>query len=82
MGNLTLASFAQAKPYTPKNGILNWKAVLLGGAFRVTTAIPPTATFPVRSTRGRPRRERHRPTFRHAAEKLTGLAEEFRKGER
>jgi hypothetical protein len=36
----TLVSFAQAKPYTPKNGILNWKAVLLGGAFRVTTAIP------------------------------------------
>jgi hypothetical protein len=35
-----LVSFAQAKPYTPKNGILNWKAVLLGGAFRVTPAIP------------------------------------------
>ena len=36
----TQVSFGQAKPYTPKNGILNWKAVLLGGGFRVTTAIP------------------------------------------
>ncbi len=36
----TLVSFGQAKPYTPKNGILNWKAILLGGGFRVTTAIP------------------------------------------
>ncbi len=33
-------SFGQATPYTPKNGILNWKAVLIGGGFRVTAAIP------------------------------------------
>jgi hypothetical protein len=31
---------AHSKPYTPKNGILNWRAILLGGAFRVTPAIP------------------------------------------
>jgi hypothetical protein len=36
----TLQLSAQTKPYTPKNGVLNWKAVLLGGAFRVTTAVP------------------------------------------
>jgi hypothetical protein len=33
-------AFAQARPYAPKNGILNWRAILLGGGFRVTTAIP------------------------------------------
>jgi hypothetical protein len=32
--------YAQTKSYTPKNGVLNWKAVVLGGAFRVTTAVP------------------------------------------
>lgn len=26
--------------YKPKNGVLNWKAIVLGGGFRVTTAIP------------------------------------------
>jgi hypothetical protein len=31
---------AQSQSYTPKNGVLNWKAILLGGGFRVTTAIP------------------------------------------
>jgi hypothetical protein len=36
----TLQLSAQTKPYTPKNGVLNWKAILLGGAFRVTTAVP------------------------------------------
>jgi hypothetical protein len=36
----TLVAAGQTGPYTPKNGILNWKAVLLGGGFRVTTAIP------------------------------------------
>jgi hypothetical protein len=35
-----LQASAQTKPYTPKNGVVNWKAVLLGGAFRVTTAVP------------------------------------------
>jgi hypothetical protein len=81
----TLASFAQAKPYTPKNGILNWKAVLLGGAFRVTTAIPLHGDFSKYA----------RLEVVHAEsligpdvpgallEKLTrGLAEEFRKGGR
>ena len=33
------------KPYKPKNGVLNWKAILLGGAFRVTTAIPLHGNF-------------------------------------
>lgn len=81
----TLPSFAQAKPYTPKNGILNWKAVLLGGAFRVTTAIPLHGDFSryarlevvhAESVIG--------PDVPDALlEKLTlGLAEEFRKGER
>jgi hypothetical protein len=36
----TVQVSAQTKPYTPKNGVLNWKAILLGGAFRVTTAVP------------------------------------------
>jgi hypothetical protein len=36
----TLVSSGQVTSYVPKNGILNWKAVLLGGGFRVTTAIP------------------------------------------
>ena len=36
----TQVSLGQANPYTPKNGILSWKAVLIGGGFRVTTAIP------------------------------------------
>lgn len=36
----TLQASAQTKPYTPKNGVVNWKAILLGGAFRVTTAVP------------------------------------------
>jgi hypothetical protein len=27
-------------PYSPKNGVLNFKALFFGGAFRVTTAIP------------------------------------------
>lgn len=35
-----LQVFAQTKPYTPKHGELNWKAILLGGAFRVTTVVP------------------------------------------
>lgn len=40
LGAWTLPLLAQAKPYTPKHGIVNWKAVVFGGAFRVTTAIP------------------------------------------
>jgi hypothetical protein len=36
----TPPAVAQTVPYRPKNGVLNWKAVLLGGGFRVTTAIP------------------------------------------
>ena len=36
----TPPALAQTVPYRPKNGVLNWKAVLLGGGFRVTTAIP------------------------------------------
>ena len=36
----TLPLGAQSRPYTPKNGVLNWKAVVFGGAFRITTAIP------------------------------------------
>jgi hypothetical protein len=31
---------AEAKPYTPKNGVVNMKAVIFGGAFRVTTVVP------------------------------------------
>jgi hypothetical protein len=42
---LTMAAAAQSKPYKPKNGVLNWKAILLGGAFRVTTAIPLHGNF-------------------------------------
>jgi hypothetical protein len=30
----------QAKAYTPKNGILNWQMIILGGGFRVTVATP------------------------------------------
>jgi hypothetical protein len=33
-------AYGQAKAYTPKNGVLNWKAMILGGGFRVTVAIP------------------------------------------
>lgn len=36
----SLAPLAQSATYKPKNGLLNWKAVLLGGAFRVSTAVP------------------------------------------
>jgi len=44
---ITLGVGAQGtpKPYKPKNGVLNWKAILLGGAFRVTTAIPLHGNF-------------------------------------
>jgi hypothetical protein len=42
---LTIGAAAQSKPYKPKNGVLNWKAILLGGAFRVTTAIPLHGNF-------------------------------------
>src|SRR5258706_10960618 len=30
----------KTKPYTPKNGILNFNTIVFGGAFRVSTAIP------------------------------------------
>lgn len=36
----TLQASALSKSYAPKNGVVNWKAVLFGGAFRVTTAVP------------------------------------------
>jgi len=36
----SLSLTAQDKPYSPKNGVLNLKAIILGGGFRVTTAIP------------------------------------------
>ena len=36
----THVALGQSAPYIPKNGILNWKAVLIGGGFRVTPAIP------------------------------------------
>ena len=42
---LTIGAAAQSKPYKPKNGLRNWKAILLGGAFRVTTAIPLHGNF-------------------------------------
>jgi hypothetical protein len=35
-----VTTFGQSKTYSPKNGILNYKAIILGGAFRVSTAIP------------------------------------------
>ena len=35
-----VAVLAQTKPYAPKNGVLNWKALVLGGGFRVTTVMP------------------------------------------
>jgi len=41
----TLHVSAQSKPYSPKNGVVNWKAVLFGGAFRVTAAIPMHGDF-------------------------------------
>jgi hypothetical protein len=40
LGLATVRLDAQTKPYVPKNGVLNWKAVIFGGAFRVTTVIP------------------------------------------
>ena len=42
VGALASASVAsgQNRPYRPKNGVLNLKAVLFGGGFRVTPAIP------------------------------------------
>ena len=40
-----IAAQGTPKPYKPKNGVLNWKAILLGGAFRVTTAIPLHGNF-------------------------------------
>jgi hypothetical protein len=36
----TPRAFGQSPPYRPKNGVLNWKAIVLGGGFRITTAIP------------------------------------------
>ena len=35
----------QSPRYRAKNGVLNWKAVLFGGGFRVTTAIPLRGDF-------------------------------------
>lgn len=33
-------TYGQTRTYTPKNGVLNWKAMILGGGFRVTVAVP------------------------------------------
>jgi len=81
----TLPSFGQTKPYTPKNGILNWKAVLLGGAFRVTTAIPLHGDFSKYHRLEIVRTEsligRDAPV--DVMDQLTlGVAAEFRKGDR
>ncbi len=38
-------SLGQNKPYTPKNGILNIKALIFGGGFRVSTAVPLHGNF-------------------------------------
>ena len=37
---LASPALAQASTYEPKNGVFNLKALILGGGFRVTTAIP------------------------------------------
>lgn len=37
---LTMEGSGQATTYVPKNGVLSLKAILIGGGFRVTTAIP------------------------------------------
>ena len=34
------AEAQNSKPYSPKNGVVNLKAIIFGGGFRVTTAIP------------------------------------------
>ncbi len=39
-GAIDLRCFGQSKAYSPKNGVLNFKAIVFGGAFRVSTAIP------------------------------------------
>ena len=39
-GVTVLGCFGQSKTYSPKNGVLNIRAIVLGGAFRVSTAIP------------------------------------------
>lgn len=36
----TLTGSAQDKVYTPKNGVFSWKAIVLGGGFRITIAVP------------------------------------------
>jgi hypothetical protein len=81
----TIAAGAQSKPYVPKNGVLNWKAIVLGGAFRVTTAIPLHGDFAkydrvevVRATSviGP---DVPAPFLRHLTDQLAG---EFRKGGR
>ena len=41
----TLPLGAQSRPYTPQNGVLNWKAVVFGGAFRISTAVPLRGDF-------------------------------------
>jgi hypothetical protein len=81
----TLVSFAQAKPYTPKNGVLNWKAILLGGAFRVSTAIPLHGDFSKYARLEIVQTESLIGSDIPAQEleKLTlGLVEEFRRGQR
>jgi hypothetical protein len=39
IGSTAAMTMAETKPYSPKNGILNLKALILGGGFRVSTAI-------------------------------------------
>jgi hypothetical protein len=38
-------AYGQNKKYSPKNGVLNLKAIVLGGGFRVTSAIPMHGNF-------------------------------------
>ncbi len=76
-------AFAKERPYTPKNGILNWKTVIFGGGFRVTTAVPLRGNFSKYD-----RVEIVRATSligpdvpRRVLDQLTaGLAKEFRQG--
>jgi hypothetical protein len=38
-------AYAQDEPYSPKNGVLNFKALFFGAGFRVTAAIPMQGDF-------------------------------------
>ncbi len=72
-----------AAAYAPKNGILNWKAILLGGGFRVTPTVPLHGNFAkydrVEIVRSESLIGRDVPAS-VLDELTTGLAAEFRKG--